>query len=57
MYSERRELHPVQPKNQSEFHKLLDDIGVDNVTNKEDSGYFFVYSNNSKNVGVKKCSL
>jgi hypothetical protein len=34
MYRERRKLHPAQPKNQAEFHSILDDIGV--VTNKDD---------------------
>jgi hypothetical protein len=28
MYSERRKLHPAQPKNQAEFHSILDDIGA-----------------------------
>ena len=29
-----RKLHPAQPKNQAEFHSILDDIGA--VTNKDD---------------------
>ena len=38
MYSERRKLHPAQPKNQAEFHSILDDIGV--VTKKDDDNKF-----------------
>jgi hypothetical protein len=34
MYSERKKLHPAQPKNQAEFHSILDDIGA--VANKDD---------------------
>jgi hypothetical protein len=34
MYRERRKLHPAQPKNQAEFHSILDDIGV--VANRDD---------------------
>jgi hypothetical protein len=43
MYRERRKLHPTQPKNQAEFHSILDDIGV--VTNKDDD---FVLCNDSE---------
>jgi hypothetical protein len=43
MYRERRKLHPAQPKNQAEFHSILDDIGV--VTNKDDD---FVLCNDSE---------
>jgi hypothetical protein len=28
MYSERRKLHPAQPKNQAEFHSILDDNSI-----------------------------
>ncbi|CAC5404247.1 unnamed protein product [Mytilus coruscus] len=38
MYRERRKLHPGQPKNQTEFYKILDDIGF--VTNKDDDTLF-----------------
>ena len=43
IYRERRKLHPAQPKNQAEFHSILDDIGV--VTNKDDH---FVLCNDSE---------
>ena len=43
MYRERRKLHPAQPKNQTEIHSILDDIGV--VTNKGD---YFVLCNDSE---------
>jgi hypothetical protein len=39
----RRKLHPAQPKNQAEFHSILDDIGV--VTNRDDD---FVLCNDSE---------
>jgi hypothetical protein len=42
MYRERRKLHPAQPKNQAEFHSILDDIGA--VANKDDD---FVMYNDS----------
>jgi hypothetical protein len=43
MYREKRKLHPAKPKNQAEFHSILDDIGV--VTNKDDD---FVLCNDSQ---------
>jgi hypothetical protein len=38
-----RKLYPAQPKNQAEFHSILDDIGV--VTNRDDD---FVLCNDSE---------
>jgi hypothetical protein len=51
MYRERRKLHPAQPKNQAEFHSILDDIGA--VTNKDDD--FVMYNDSESGIILFGC--